>query len=188
MGRSGDRILAAAAVVAVAVFAAVISYSHIYDLARKHGGQSGIAPRLLPLSVDGLILAASLVMLHDARSGRRPAVLARCMLALGVLATVAANVAYGAAYGLAGAVIWAWPAVAFIGAAEMVMGMVRRAGPGGPAPVPDAPVPHPDAERVFASAIAAGSVPALKEIRAELRIGQDRARRVQAYLRTLASA
>ena len=120
------RRLTAAVVLAVAAFAAVISYSHIYDLGRAHG-QAGTASRLLPLSVDGLILAASLVLLHEARNGRQSPALARCMLGLGVGATVAANVAYGAAYGPLGAVISAWPAVAFIGAAEMAISMVRRA-------------------------------------------------------------
>jgi hypothetical protein len=52
-------------VCAVAAFAAVVSYSHIYGLGRAHG-QDGTAARLLPLSVDGLILAASLVLLHEA--------------------------------------------------------------------------------------------------------------------------
>jgi hypothetical protein len=59
---SGDRVIrcaTAAVVCAVAAFAAVVSYSHIYGLGRVHG-QDGTAARLLPLSVDGLILAASL--------------------------------------------------------------------------------------------------------------------------------
>jgi hypothetical protein len=53
-------------------------------------------------------------MLLEARSGRTAPVLARVMLGLGVAATVAANVAYGAAHGLTGAAISAWPAIAFI--------------------------------------------------------------------------
>jgi Protein of unknown function (DUF2637) len=68
----GDRVIrfaTAAVVCAVAAFAAVVSYSHIYGLGPEHG-QDGRAARLLPLSVDGLILAASLVLLHEARSGR----------------------------------------------------------------------------------------------------------------------
>ena len=59
---SGDRVIrcaTAAVVCAVAAFAAVVPYSHIYGLGRVHG-QDGTAARLLPLSVDGLILAASL--------------------------------------------------------------------------------------------------------------------------------
>jgi hypothetical protein len=60
---NGDKIIrcaTTAAVSAVAGIAAVVSYSHVYDLGRTHG-QSGTAARLWPLSVDGLILAASLL-------------------------------------------------------------------------------------------------------------------------------
>ena len=118
---SGDRLIrsaTAAVVCAVAGFAAVVSYSHIYDLGHAHG-QDGTAARLLPLSVDGLILAASLVLLHEARNGRGAPALARLMLWLGIGATVGANIAYGAGFGLLGALISAWPAVAFIGAVEI---------------------------------------------------------------------
>ncbi len=139
---TGDRTIRAATasvVLAVAAFAAVVSYSHIYDLGHAHG-QSGTAARLLPLSVDGLIVAASLVMLQEARQGHRAPALARLMLGLGVAATVGANVAYGAAFGVTGAVISAWPAVAFIGSAELLMISIRRTQPApGKARVP-APV------------------------------------------------
>jgi hypothetical protein len=136
-----DRLIrgsTAAVVTAVAGFAAVVSYSHIYDLGRAHG-QSGTAARLLPLSVDGLILAASLVMLHEARNKRPAPALSRCMLWLGIAATVGANVAYGSGFGLLGMVISAWPAIGFIGSVEMVMVMVRKSRP---APV-TVPVPDP---------------------------------------------
>jgi DNA-binding transcriptional regulator YdaS (Cro superfamily) len=126
---SGDRVIrfaTAAVVCAVAAFAAVVSYSHIYGLGRAHG-QDGTAARLLPLSVDGLILAASLVLLHEARNGRDAPRLARLMLWLGIGATVGANIAFGAGYGLLGALISAWPAVAFIGSVEIAMQQVRRA-------------------------------------------------------------
>ena len=113
---TGDRVIrftTAAVVCAVAAFAAVVSASHIYGLGRAHG-QDGTAARLLPLSVDGLILAASLVLLHEARNDRDAPALARFMLWLGIGATIGANVAYGAGYGLLGALISAWPAVAFM--------------------------------------------------------------------------
>jgi len=104
---SGDRLIrftTAAVVCAMAGFAAVVSYSHIYGLGRAHG-QDGTAARLLPLSVDGLILAASLVLLHEARNDRDAPPLARLMLWLGIAATIGANIAYGAGYGLLGALI-----------------------------------------------------------------------------------
>ena len=125
---TGDRVIrftTAAVVCAVAAFAAVVSYSHIYGLGRDHG-QDGTAARLLPLSVDGLILAASLVLLHETRNDRDAPALARFMLWLGIGATIGANIAYGAGYGLLGALISAWPAVAFIGSVEIAMQQVRR--------------------------------------------------------------
>lgn len=103
----------------------MVSCSHIYGLGRAHG-QDGTAARLLPLSVDGLILAASLVLLHEARNGRDAPRLARFMLWLGIAAIIGANSAYGAGYGLLGALISAWPAVAFIGAVEIAMQQVRH--------------------------------------------------------------
>ena len=145
-------------VCAVAGFAAVVSYSHIYDLGHAHG-QDGTAARLLPLSVDGLILAASLVLLHEARNDRDAPRLARLMLWFGIGATIGANIAFGAGYGLLGALISAWPAVAFIGAVEMVMQLVRRAR--GPARATAGPAVPGDVEQAvraaYAASIAAGA-------------------------------
>jgi Protein of unknown function (DUF2637) len=50
-------------VLAVGVIAAVQSYSHIYHLALAHG-QDHLDLALMPLSVDGLIIAASLTLAH----------------------------------------------------------------------------------------------------------------------------
>jgi hypothetical protein len=198
---TGDRFIrgsAAMVVLAVAAFAAVVSYSHIYDLGRAHG-QAGVAARLLPLSVDGLILAASLVMLLEARGGRTGPVLARVMLGLGVAATVAANVAYGAADGLTGASISAWPAIAFIGCAELLIGSIRRTRPvpvsantggeGVPAVSGEVPgaVPVPDqlwvqARSMFSDDLAAGRVPSIRAIRSRMHVGQSRAQRIHGHL------
>ena len=188
---TGDRAIrlgTAAVVLAVAAFAAVVSYSHIYDLGRAHG-QSGTAARLLPLSVDGLILAASLVLLHEARNRREAPALARLMLARGVGATIAANVAYGLAFGVLGAVISAWPAVAFIGSVEMLMHLVRSAREYGSAPAPAAlanghaaPERGRDAAEIFTIELAAGEVPSVREIRRVMHLGQPRAQELHAYL------
>jgi Protein of unknown function (DUF2637) len=195
---TGDRLIrvsAAVVVVAVATFGAVVSYSHIYDLARAHG-QVGVAARLLPLSVDGLILAASLVMLLETRGGRTAPELARVMLGLGVAATVAANVAYGAADGLTGAAISAWPAIAFIGSAELLIGSIRRTRPGpvsaytGSQVVPvvsgvPGAVPVPDqlraqAEGKFADDLAAVRIPSIRAIRSGMHVAQQISRHLAA--------
>lgn len=185
---TGDRLIrvsTALVVVAVAAFAAVVSYSHIYDLGRAHG-QSGTAARLLPLSVDGLILAASLVMLHEARNRRQPPALARSMLGLGVAATVAANVAYGASYGWLGAVISAWPAAAFIGAVEMVIGLIR--GPAahsariarmpGRSPAPGTSAEA--AEMAYAASVAGGNPLAERALADRFGISRTQARKIRA--------
>jgi len=119
------RAVTAAAVLLVAVIAAVVSFVHIEHLAVTHG-QTKLAALLLPLSIDGTVAAASMVMLRAARAGLGTPWLARFMLGLAVTATLAANVGYGLPYGLAGALLSGWPAVAFIGCAEMAIGMVRR--------------------------------------------------------------
>ncbi len=163
-------------VCAVAAFAAVVSYSHIYGLGRAHG-QDGTAARLLPLSVDGLILAASLVLLHEARNDRDAPALARFMLWLGIAATIGANIAYGAAYGLLGVLISAWPAVAFIGTVEIAMQQVRRsraprAATIGPA-VPEVPGDVEQAVRAAYAASVAAGVPLSQRAMAE-RFGLSR--------------
>jgi Protein of unknown function (DUF2637) len=53
-------------VIGVAAVAAVASYEHAYDLVRVHG-EVGWTARLVPLTVDGLIYASSMVMLDSAR-------------------------------------------------------------------------------------------------------------------------
>lgn len=107
---------------AVALFAAADSYTHIYALARE-SGQTVLSGALLPLSVDGIILAASMNLLKPDCSRK---VLSEIMLILGVAATVLANVLYGLPHGARGAVISAWPAVAFLCCAEVAIGMTKR--------------------------------------------------------------
>jgi hypothetical protein len=64
-----DRVIkwsTALAVLGVAAVAAVASYQHAYDLVRARG-ESGWTAHLVPLTVDGLIYASSMVMLDSAR-------------------------------------------------------------------------------------------------------------------------
>jgi Protein of unknown function (DUF2637) len=186
---NGDRVIrfaTAAVVCAVAAFAAVVSYSHIYGLGRADG-QDGTAARLLPLSVDGLILAASLVLLHEARNDRDAPALARLMLWLGIGATVGANIAYGAGYGLLGALISAWPAVAFIGSAEIAMQQVRRArAPHVATTVPEVPGDVEQAVRAAYAASVASGAPLSQRAMAE-RFGLSRRRVSQLVAEVAAS-
>lgn len=64
------RMTTALAVATVAAVAAVISYRHAYELVSTHG-ETGVTARLMPFTVDGLILAASMLIL-DANRRHQP--------------------------------------------------------------------------------------------------------------------
>ena len=94
------------------------------------------------------------------------------MLGLGVGATVLANVAYGAPYGALGAVISAWPAVAFIGTAEMMMTLVRaNAGH----PVPPAETSADAAMSAYRASVAAGQPLSARQLAARHGISRRKA-------------
>jgi Protein of unknown function (DUF2637) len=60
------QVVKRAAVLGVAAVAAAASYEHAYDLVRAHG-EAGWTACMVPLTVDGLICASSMVMLDSAR-------------------------------------------------------------------------------------------------------------------------
>jgi Protein of unknown function (DUF2637) len=120
------RITTALAVVAVACVAAIISYRHAYELVRSHG-ETGATARLVPFTVDGLIWAASMVILDASRRKQPAPALAKWSLAVGIVATVGANVAHGASHGVIGALVSAWPALALVGSFELLMTLTRAA-------------------------------------------------------------
>lgn len=105
-------ILAALPVAAVAVIAGVVSYSHIEALGLATG-QSITDARLLPLAVDGLIVAGSVILLAGSWLGW-------IGVALGVGGTVYANVMSGLPRGPLAATVAAWPALAFTVASFML--------------------------------------------------------------------
>jgi hypothetical protein len=194
---AADRVIrwtTAGAVVGVAAVAAVASYEHAYALVRAHG-EAGWTGRLVPLTVDGLIYASSMVMLDSARRKVPVPRLARWLLGLGIAATLATNVAHGLSHGLSGAVVAAWPAVALVGSYELLMVIIRSgqvpagqvAGPVIPGALGDDPV-QTQAAQEFADEVAAGRVPSVRVIRARLHVGQPRAQRVRTYLAALADA
>jgi len=118
------RITTALAVVAVGGVAAIISYQHAYELVRSHG-ESGATARLLPFTVDGLIWAASMVVLDASRRNRPVPRLAAWSLSAGIVATVGANLAHGIGHGPVGALVSAWPALALVGSFELLMMLIR---------------------------------------------------------------
>ena len=118
------RITTALAVATVAAVAAVISYRHAYELVSTHG-ETGATARLVPFTVDGLILAASMLILDANRRSRPVPPLARWCLAAGILATVGANLAHGLGHGPIGALVSAWPALALAGSFELLMTLIR---------------------------------------------------------------
>ena len=64
------------------------------ELVRSHG-ESGVTARLVPFTVDGLIWAASMVVLDASRRGQPVPRLAAWSLGAGIVATVGANLAHG---------------------------------------------------------------------------------------------
>lgn len=127
--RRGDWLVRAAtvlAVVAVAGVAAYISYWHAVTVVEHHG-ETGITGHLYPVLIDGIVVAASMVVLDAARHLEDAPKLAWCLLGSGIAVTLAANVAYGLAFGFAGAAWASWPAFAFVGCFELLMMLVRAA-------------------------------------------------------------
>lgn len=112
-------------VLLLAAVAAVVSYRHAYEVVVLNG-EAGFTAYLVPLTIDGAIFASSMVLLDAARRRLPVPKLARWTLALGILATLAANVAHGWAHGPVGAIVAAWPAVALVLSYELLMGMIRR--------------------------------------------------------------
>jgi hypothetical protein len=182
-----DRVIrwsTALAVLGVAAVAAVASYEHAYDLVRAHG-EAGWTARMVPLTVDGLIYASSMVMLDSARRTTAVPALARWLLGLGIAATLAANVAHGLGHGLVGAAVAAWPAVALVGSYELLMMVIRGSqvpAGGRPGTGHDADPLQEQATELFAGQLAADRVPSVRAIRAQLHVGQARAQRLRDYL------
>ena len=109
----------------LALIAATVSYLHMHMLVALHGQPVWVAA-LTPLSVDGMIVAASTALLADSRCGGRGGLVPWVLLVAGSAASLAANVAV-AEPTVTGRMIAAWPSFALIGAYEMLMRQVRRA-------------------------------------------------------------
>jgi hypothetical protein len=146
----------------LALIAGTVSYLHMHLLVELHG-QPGWVAALTPMSVDGMIVAASTTLLADSRSGGRGGFLPWALLAAGSVASLAANVAV-AEPTATGRVIAAWPSFSLIAAYELLMRQVRRAAETSTADRPvratnrpaAAIVPSPDRKPAPAVPVAAG--------------------------------
>ncbi|PRX48702.1 uncharacterized protein DUF2637 [Prauserella shujinwangii] len=107
----------------VALVAAIASYTHMRELAAAHG-EAWLA-FLVPLSVDGLLVVASLVIVNARRSRGETPWLAWTALIVGVLVSLAANVA-AAEPDLVSRLVAAWPPLAFAVSFELVLRLVRQ--------------------------------------------------------------
>jgi hypothetical protein len=111
----------------LALIAGTVSYLHMHRLVALHG-QPGWIAALTPLSVDGMIVAASATLLAESRAGRRGTALPWALLVVGSVASLAANVGV-AEPTLTGRVIAAWPSFALTASWELLTRQVRHSAP-----------------------------------------------------------
>jgi hypothetical protein len=169
---------ATATVAGLAGIAGAISYSHMRMLAAAHG-DTGWHAHAFPLSVDGMEIVASLVLLADRRAGRKSGWLPWTALTIGTAASLAANIAT-ADTGIVSRVIAGWPAVALLIAVKLLSGILEHREPAAiPAPASADGTPAPgrprpaSQSRTVPAAAAPGDLAALENaartIRDELR-------------------
>jgi Ca2+/Na+ antiporter len=88
----GTRIAARGAAAIVAIVAGAASFEHIASVAIGAGERAWVAYSL-PFAIDGLIVVGVAALLEDQRQGRHRRLSARLAVLVGVIATLAANVA-----------------------------------------------------------------------------------------------
>ncbi len=119
------RVVTVGAVLLVATVAAVVSYAHMQEVAARSG--EAWRSYLVPLSVDGLVIAASMVLLTRHRAGEPGGWLPWAALLGAVGASLAANVA-AAEPAATARLVAAWPPGAFAVAFELLLSQRRPAG------------------------------------------------------------
>jgi hypothetical protein len=124
---TGERLIGGVATVVLCVVAGsalTVGSARTYALAEGHG-LDGTAALLVAVSLGGLIVGASLVLLREEGDPWVPGTAEGTQL-LGLAVMAVADIVSGTRYGMLGAIISAWPAVAFFGAADMVLELVHR--------------------------------------------------------------
>lgn len=177
---AADRAIAGAAGATVVVLAGVagaISYSYMAELARLHG-EVGWRAHAFPVSVDGIAIVASLVLLAHRRAGTRAGWLPWAARAAGTAASVAANVAVGASDPV-GRLVAGWPAVALLVSIKLLSGLldVRSPGPGQSPSTGTVPASLEEAARVVRDQlVASGTTVNRRNLAAGLRAAGHRVR------------
>lgn len=115
------RNASAATVAGIAGYASYWHQVHVASMA----GERGELPYVLPLSVDGLLVVASVAMVDARTEGRKPSWKTKLGFAIGIAASVGANV-MSAQPTVLGRVVAAWPAVALLLVVEILSSRGRK--------------------------------------------------------------
>jgi hypothetical protein len=114
----------------VASIAGYASYWHQVHVALAAGERTELA-HVIPLSVDGVLVVASVCMVDARREGRKPSWQTKVGFAAGIAASVGANVMSAQPTTL-GRLVAAWPALALLLVVEMLSSkgkLIREMGP-----------------------------------------------------------
>ena len=142
-------LLAALPVALVALVAGTVSYSHIVGLGLRTG-QSPVDAHLLPLAVDGLIAAGSVILAAGSWLGWLGVV-------PGVGATLFANLESGLPHGQLAAIVATWPAIAFTVASFMLERWLRSQAAAAPVTEAVSVTSEPEPPHTHAPAVLNGA-------------------------------
>lgn len=130
----------------VAGVAAYGSYQHQRHFA-LHGGADPISAVLWPLSVDGLLLLATVGLLKSShQTSRRVQLAAWLSFLLGIAVSLAANIAAAPTLAWQPILVAGWPPVALLLAAELLTHHPHRREPTETPPATSTPEPGPETE------------------------------------------
>lgn len=120
--------IAVVAVATVAASSAAQSFGHMYDWALSNG-EPHWRSILFPVSVDGMLVAASAVLYVDHRMKRPPHRLAYVLMVAGVAVSISANVLHDWVHVFAEKWIAAWGPIALLGSFELFVRFLRSLAP-----------------------------------------------------------
>lgn len=120
VGSRIEKVIRRGCALVVAAIAAYASYEHQRSFALA-GGADPTSARLWPLSVDGLVVLATVGLLNQSRGGRRRArVVVWLAFLTGIVVSLAANVAAAPSLAWQPVLVAGWPPVALLLAVELL--------------------------------------------------------------------